>query len=87
MTQPTFFDGRTFSAPRDGERLAKHLDKVKAFMLDGEWRTLAEIASQVGCSEASASARLRDLRKARFGGYVVEREYVANGLWQYRVTR
>ena len=36
-----------------------------------------------GAPPASASARLRQLRKE---GYEVQREYVRRGLWKYRVT-
>ena len=27
-----------------------------------------------------------NMRKARFGGYTVERRYVAKGVWEYRVS-
>jgi len=54
-------------------------------MSDGLWHTLAEMSSRLGFPEASVSARLRDLRKDKFGGRVVERRYVLNGLWEYRL--
>jgi hypothetical protein len=54
-------------------------------MADGNWRTLGQIAALVGGSEASVSARLRDLRKKRFGGYDIERKHVGDGLWSYRM--
>lgn len=80
-----FFDGRTFSPARDGERLGKQLGAVKEVMRDHDWHTLAELSHKAGGSTASVSARLRDLRKARFGGYQVERRYVSEGLWEYRI--
>lgn len=79
------FDGATYDAARDGERLAGQLRRVQALMADGQWRTLAQIAQAVGGSEAGVSARLRDLRKPRFGGHVIEREYVRDGQWMYRM--
>lgn len=81
------FDGRTYSPDRDGSRLASQLAAVKALMLDGQWHTLAEIAARSRCSEASASARVRDLRKPRFGSFVIERRRVpdGNGLHEYRL--
>lgn len=79
------FDGDTFEPSRDTERLTAQLESVKALMLDGRPRTLAEIAEQVHAPEASVSARLRDLRKPRFGSYVVEREHVRRGLFRYAV--
>lgn len=82
------FDGATFNQVRDGERLTSELERVKELMLDGKWRTLAEIAKHVHGNEAHTtgiSARLRDLRKPRFGGFKVERQYVIDGVWQYRM--
>jgi hypothetical protein len=78
------FDGETFNQQRDGERLQGQFERVRNLMLDGKWRTLAEIAEEAHCPEASASSRLRDARKPKFGGYLVERKYVERGLWAYR---
>jgi hypothetical protein len=81
------FDGATYDKAKDGSRLRIQLQKVKHLMLDGKWRTLAEIAAFVGSPEASVSARLRDLRKNKFGAYTVERRRVPTerGLHEYRV--
>jgi hypothetical protein len=79
------FDGETFDQERDGSRLNKQLQAVKQLMSDGIWRSLAQIAESVGYPEASVSARLRDLRKPKFGGYTVERKYINKGLHHYRV--
>lgn len=81
----TRFDGSTYNFMRDGERLSSQLVRVRSLMADGNWRTLAEIAEGSSASEAAASARLRDLRKGRFGGFRVDRRYLERGLWQYRV--
>lgn len=85
------FGGETFVAERDGKRLKPQLEAVKEIMLDGEWHTIYELsaelaAREIPASDPAVSARIRDLRKAKFGGYNVEREYVADGVWQYRVA-
>lgn len=87
MNKHTLFDGITFSHDRDGPRLNAQLRRVRDLMLDGRWRTLADIAAATGDPEASVSARLRDLRKPKHGGYTVDREYVERGLWRYRIER
>jgi DNA-binding IclR family transcriptional regulator len=79
------FDGKTFDQARDGKRLTSQLNVVKALMLRGGWVSLKDLAALTGYPEASVSARLRDLRKERFGGYNVERVYLSHGLWLYRV--
>lgn len=83
----THFDGTSFDPARDASRLSAQLDAVRELMLDGHWRTLGEIADQTGHPEASISARLRDLRKARHGSWTVERVYVRRGLFTYRVSK
>ena len=84
---PTLFDGITLNDERDNGRLAQQLHSVRKLALQREWFTLREIAFSLNYPEASVSARLRDLRKAKFGGYNVERKYVERGIWAYRVTR
>lgn len=79
------FDGHTYVPDRDHERLSGQLGRVKDLMKDGRWRTLDEIRYECGGTVASVSARLRDLRKDKFGSYDVERQYIENGLFQYRV--
>ncbi len=78
-------DGHTYDHARDARRLSGQHARVLACMRDGIYRTLAEIAAATGDPEASVSARLRDLRKDRFGAHEVERRYVKDGLWAYRL--
>jgi len=61
------FDGKTFDQVKDGKRLTSQLERVKKLMKDHQWRTLSHIHNVVGGSEAGISARLRDLRKLKFG--------------------
>lgn len=79
------FDGETFHGERDGKRLQAQLSAVRALMSDGKWHRLAEISEYARCSTASASARLRDLRKSRHGSHTVLREYEDSGVWRYRM--
>lgn len=80
-------DGATYDHARDGLRLAAQHQRVLAYMSDGAWHTLGELAKLTGDPEASVSARLRDLRKPKFGNYQVVREYVARGLFRYRLVQ
>jgi len=79
------FDGADYDRSRDDVRLTGQILRVWECVSDGGWRTLKEIAQVTGDPEASVSAQLRHLRKPRFGGYTVEREYITNGLYKYRV--
>lgn len=83
------FDGETVVAAMDRERLMGQLAYVLALMIDGKWRTLSEIAGD-RYSQAGVSARLRDLRKSKWGSYTVDRRRCGtdkSGLFQYRVTK
>jgi hypothetical protein len=83
---PSVFDGSTLVHHRDNSRLARQLERVRTIMSDGQWRTLEDLSVLTSDPEASVSARLRDLRKPRFGGLTVERKYVRRGLFVYRVS-
>lgn len=78
------FDGDTYEPAEDEARLGAQLHRVKLAMASGEWFTLAKLASVAHCSEASASARVRDLRKDRFGAWTIQRRRVSGGLHEYR---
>lgn len=83
------FDGDTYEPDFDEERLGKQSRKVYDLMVDGEWRTLGEIESATGAPQASISARLRDFRKPRFGGFTVERRRRGDpkdGLFEYQLN-
>jgi hypothetical protein len=79
------FDGTTYDPREDHKRLNGQLLDVFKLMSDGQWRTLADISSVVEGSEASISARLRDLRKPKYGARSVERERIEGGLYRYRI--
>lgn len=67
-------DGDTYEPEHDGLRLGAQASAVFGLMVDGRWRTLGEIVVAIGSgSEAGVSARLRDFRKQKFGGHVVNR--------------
>lgn len=96
MTQPDLFtrlpsfDGATFDPALDEHRLRSQLGRVYALMNDGQWRTIAEVKAQARGSEGGVHARLRDLRKLKFGAYVVERRRCGDeqrGLYEYRLRR
>lgn len=81
------FDGITYESDLDQSRLATQLIAVKKLMKDGEWRTLDEISLTVKGTIPAISARLRDLRKVKFGEHTVERRRAgyAPGLFEYKL--
>ncbi len=88
LRDPMRFDGATIEPAVDAPRLGGQLRAVLQIMSTGSWITLAALAGWAQCSEASASARLRDLRKKRHGGYVVERKRIGqSGLFRYRLSK
>jgi hypothetical protein len=87
------FGGDTYDPQRDFVRLKGQLARTWNVMLDGRWRTLAQIAKETSAmrndggkdSEAAISARLRDFRKVKFGAHVLQAENIGGGLWHYRL--
>jgi hypothetical protein len=89
IVEPVWFDGATYDPVFDQARLTGQLGRVWALMTDQRWRTLNEIADLTGDPPASVSARLRDLRKDRFGAYTIERQSRgdrAAGFFEYRLV-
>lgn len=79
------FNGADYVPERDDARLIPQHERIKALMMDGHWRTLAQIAAATHTPEASTSAQLRHLRKPRFGSHTIEREHIGGGVYQYRM--
>ena len=80
------FSGSNYDARQDEQRLAKQIEAVYSAIYRKGWRTLAQIAADAKCGEASASAQLRNLRKPAHGGHTIEkrRSQQGSGLFEYR---
>ena len=85
MNQPSLFDGPGLVPALDDERLDTQLARVYHALKNSGWWTLADLAKYSGGSEAGVSARIRDLRKPRFGGYSIARRRRTDTLWEYRM--
>lgn len=91
--QADLFDGDTYEPSVDRERLGDQARAVYDVMIDGEWRTLFELVNacasrRVRASESSVSARLRDFRKEKFGGHIVNRrrrQSARSGTFEYQL--
>ncbi len=59
----------TFDPKFDRVRLGSKLARVRAILLDGKPHTIAEIQAFVGKYDEGVSANVRDLRKAKYGGW------------------
>ena len=82
------FDGSEYSPELDQVRLTGQIKRIYDLMIDGRWRTLGEIAIETHDPEASISAQLRHLRKARFGAHKVEKRRRGDekqGLFEYKL--
>jgi len=79
------FDGDDYKKHRDEGRLRGQILRVFDCIKDGRWKALRVIAMETHDPEASISAQLRNLRKERFGGHIIEKRYIKNGLYEYRL--
>jgi hypothetical protein len=79
---------RLYKEPeRDNKRLTGQTLRIATCMMDGQWRSLAEIEAITGDPTASISAQLRHLRKERCGAHIVNKNYLGNGLWHYQLKK
>ena len=81
-----FFDGQTYDTKQDKRRLENQLFRVYFLMKSGKWWTLSGLQRFVGGSEAGISARIRVLRKKRFGAFTIDRRRKTAGVWEYRLS-
>jgi len=80
--------GPAYDEELDGKRICKQHEAIRDFIIiSGKWWTLAELSRILKYPEASISAQLRHLRKARFGSHKVEkqRRVADKGTWEYKV--
>jgi len=84
------FTGSDYIPSLDQKRLTGQLKRIYNVMIDGEYRSLREIATLAEAPEASVSANLRNLRKEQFGSYTVNkrrRGEPKNGLFEYQLLK
>ena len=84
MTLP-HFNGDDYQRDRDHQRLSSQYIRIFDLMADHSWRTLSQIEDATGDPPASISAQLRHMRKERFGSHRVDKRYLGDGLYEYRV--
>jgi hypothetical protein len=78
-----------FDGASDGQtRLTAQIEVVRVILSDHKWHTLVDLQTRMPhTSDASISARIRDLRKPRFGGHVITSRRVqgGGGTYEYRL--
>ena len=79
------FDGNTYESKKDFQRLTAQLGKVSNALMSAKWLTLAELEQLLHEPQASISARIRDLRKPKFGGLLIDRRRRSEGTFEYRL--
>lgn len=82
------FDGAHYNVELDHERLTKQLNNVEAFMKDYKWHSVQEVAGSLHIPENSASAQIRNLRKLKYGAFLVDAVRIQpEGLFMYRMRK
>lgn len=80
------FDGASYDPTKDQKRLTGQLLRVFEAMRDCQWHDVASLCDLAQVSPLSITARIRDLRKPKFGSYTIERKRGNDkGLFLYRL--
>ncbi len=80
-----YFDGVDFQPKRDDARLSNQYIRIWNVMHGAGPQTLSQVSLKTRDPEASISAQLRHMRKARFGGHTIKKVYIGNGLYTYEL--
>lgn len=86
-TKTPRFDGRTYDHKRDHTRLRTALEAVHDCLRDGQRWTVYELRDGVrlrtGKNHEAITARIRDLRKLKFGGHDIRKTHTGHGVYAY----
>ena len=86
MASRQHYDGKTYEPKLDQIRLSGQTKRVWQAMIKGFWWSLSSLGEYTGDPEGSISARIRDLRKTKFGSHTIERRREGDsGLFVYRL--
>ena len=89
MKTEIYFNGSDYVPSYDQKRLTKQIYIIKDLMLKSGFVTLQDIENVTGFPQASISAQLRNLKKERFGGYILEKRRTENkesGTFEYKLS-
>ena len=77
------FDGTVKVTPSHEKTLRGHLKIVFDAIKDGIPRTQRQLEEATGLTWAQINPRVRDLRKAKFGNYTINRQALKGGVHRY----
>ena len=86
------FDGESYEPAEDRNRLKAQIVHVYELMSGHQWWSISQLCDAIWkrgmhASQQSVSARIRDLRKERFGAHTVDRRRRnKRGDWEYRLV-
>lgn len=84
MSQMTsLFDGHNEQEASQDTRLVSQLERVYRLMCNGTGWTLEDLSLAANAPTSSVSSRIRDLRKPRFGGNIIQRVHEHGGIYTY----
>lgn len=78
-----FNDGTETMSQNERDRLRSQFRDVWDVMVEGGKFTLRALEERTSHQQPSISARLRDFRKAEFGGHTVDRFRLPSGFFEY----
>ena len=61
------------------------VERVMAVLRDGEWHSTRQISMLTGLKQTTAQARVRDLRKEKFGSHQIDSRVGKSGIADYRL--
>jgi hypothetical protein len=71
----------------DRKRLKSQRSGVWNILRDHRWHPLTIFKQKVKGSDSSITARIRDARKKKYGGHIIQCARDAAGVYRYRLVR
>lgn len=81
------FSGSHYNKEIDEARLERQIDRVLRVLQQNGWLTVTDIANKTGDPENSIQAQIRNLRKAKNGGFIIDATRATKtGLFKYKLV-
>lgn len=88
LPKSEFLERTTVKEKTPRSRMNSKMMSVLEFMSDGQWRSLRQISEGSGYTSLTGlSACIRSLRKPQYGEHIIEKRFITESLYEYRLVR
>ena len=85
MNAPLLWDNVPSWTPELRAKIPGKMALLAAEMQKGGWWTIKDVARLLRCADTAASARIRQLRHPKYGGFILARKLVGPNVFAWKI--